>query len=235
VGLGLGHTLSEDLGVLVGLILDLLSLAALESGTVALVLEALGSDQALDLGSLGVRRLALTLRLDLSSDNVLADIVILGEAEELADLGGALGSETLGVDDVGETGDLALTLLDNGKSKDGEIHADDAATDGLSLALTGAAGAVAGVAVGEEEADTGRVHDTLLHGETLLVVASGDAEDVALELIANGIAGNLSTHALLHEDTELALILNLDELLAAIGRVGDVQLHLASWRWCKFT
>lgn len=33
-----------------------------------------------------------------------------------------------------------------------------------------------------------------------------------------------STYALLHEDTELALILNLDELLAAIGRVADVQL-----------
>jgi hypothetical protein len=32
------------------------------------------------------------------------------------------------------------------------------------------------------------------------------------------------TYALLHEDSELALILNVDELLAAIGRVGDVQL-----------
>lgn len=40
----------------------------------ALVLETLGSDQALDLGSLGVRGLALTLGLDLSSDNVLADL-----------------------------------------------------------------------------------------------------------------------------------------------------------------
>ena len=33
-----------------------------------------------------------------------------------------------------------------------------------------------------------------------------------------------STYALLHEDTELALIFDIDELLAAIGRVGDVQL-----------
>ena len=47
-------------------------------------------------------------------------------------------------------------------------------TDGLALALTSAAGAVAGVAVGEEQAHTGRVHDTLLHGEALLVVAAGD-------------------------------------------------------------
>ena len=57
------------------LVLDLLSLAALESGTVALVLETLGSHQSLNLGGLGVRRLALTLGLDLSSDNVLADLV----------------------------------------------------------------------------------------------------------------------------------------------------------------
>lgn len=40
----------------------------------ALVLEALGSDQTLDLGSLGVGGLALTLGLDLSSDDVLADL-----------------------------------------------------------------------------------------------------------------------------------------------------------------
>ena len=56
------------------LILDLLGLAPLECGTVALVLQTLGSDQALDLGGRGVGGLALTLGLDLSSDNVLADL-----------------------------------------------------------------------------------------------------------------------------------------------------------------
>jgi hypothetical protein len=74
LGLGLGHTLGEDLSVLVGLVLDLLGLATLESGAVALVLETLGGDQALDTGSLGVRLLALTLGLDLATDNVLADL-----------------------------------------------------------------------------------------------------------------------------------------------------------------
>ena len=34
-----------------------------------------------------------------------------------------------------------------------------------------------------------------------------------------------STYALLHEDIELALVLDIEELLAAIGRVGDVQLR----------
>ena len=40
----------------------------------ALVLQALGSDESLDLGSLGVRLLALGLGLDLTSDDVLADL-----------------------------------------------------------------------------------------------------------------------------------------------------------------
>lgn len=121
-------------------------------------------------------------------------IVFLGEAEELADLGGTLGAETLGVDDVGETGELLLALLDNGQSEDGEVHGDNAAADGLTLALTGAAGTVAGVTVRKQEADTGRVHDTLLHGETLLVVASSDPEDVSLPLVTEGVGGDLSAH-----------------------------------------
>lgn len=37
---------------------------------------------------------------------------------------------------------------------------------------------------------------------------------------------DFGAHALLHEGTELALIVNLDNLLRPIGRVGDVELHL---------
>jgi len=43
---------------------------------VTLVLEALGSDQALDAGSLGVGLLALTLGLDLTTDDELADLFL---------------------------------------------------------------------------------------------------------------------------------------------------------------
>lgn len=124
----------------------------------------------------------------------LTYIVLLGEAKELADLGGALGSKALGVDNVGQTGDVLLALLDNRQSKDGQVHADNATADRLALALAGAAGAVAGVAVGEEEADTGRVHNTLLHRETLLVVTAGNAEDVALPLVAEGLSRDLLAH-----------------------------------------
>lgn len=59
------------------LLLDLLGLAALESETVSLVLEALGSDEALDAGSLGVDLLALTLGLDLAANDVLADLFVV--------------------------------------------------------------------------------------------------------------------------------------------------------------
>lgn len=46
----------------------------------------------------------------------------------------------------------------------------------------------------------------------------------AVSILREYIGGKGSTYALLHEDTELALIFDIDELLAAIGRVGDVQL-----------
>jgi hypothetical protein len=70
------HFIGKERGETYGLILDLLGLATLECDPVTLVLETLGSNQTLDLGSLGVRLLALTLRLNLSSDNVLADLLL---------------------------------------------------------------------------------------------------------------------------------------------------------------
>lgn len=90
--LGIGDALVEDLGVLVlfvcvsftsdvsryrltyGSVLGSLCAAALECDAVALVLEALGSDQALDLGSLGVGLCALLLGLDLAADDELANL-----------------------------------------------------------------------------------------------------------------------------------------------------------------
>jgi len=56
------------------------------------------------------------------------------------------------------------------------------------------------VALAEEELDTLGSEDTLLHGETLLVVATGDLEDVALELLADAVTSNLVGDALVHED-----------------------------------
>ena len=56
------------------LILNLLSLAALERDAMSLVLETLGGDQTLDARGLGVGLLALALGLDLTANDVLAHL-----------------------------------------------------------------------------------------------------------------------------------------------------------------
>lgn len=60
-----------------GSILGSLRAAALECDPVALVLKTLGSNQTLDLGSLGVGLCALLLGLNLAADNELADLKIM--------------------------------------------------------------------------------------------------------------------------------------------------------------
>jgi hypothetical protein len=57
-----------------GSILGSFRAAALECDPVALVLQTLGSDQALDLGCLGVGLRALLLGGNLTADNELADL-----------------------------------------------------------------------------------------------------------------------------------------------------------------
>jgi len=99
-----------------------LSAAALDGNAAALVLQALGSDQTLDLGSLGV---LLAILGDGAADDELADIVLLVKAEEAADLGGTLGAEALGDDGVGQAGEVVLTLLDDGQSENGKVQTGD--------------------------------------------------------------------------------------------------------------
>jgi hypothetical protein len=130
-----------------------LSATALDGNALALALEALGSNQTLDLGGLGVVLLALLG--DGTADDELADVVLLVETEEATDLGGTLGAETLGDNGVGETRELTLALLDDAQGENGKVQTGDGTADGLALALTSAAGTVAAVAVGEEQTGTG--------------------------------------------------------------------------------
>lgn len=70
------------------------------------------------------------------------------------------------------------------------------------------------------------MHDALLHGKALLVIATCDAEYIACELVTKRVARDFSAHASVHEDTEFALIVDFDKLLGTIGRKGDVEFHL---------
>lgn len=81
----------------------------------------------------------------------------------------------------------------------------------------------------QQQTDPRGVHDALFHGEALLVVAAGDFEDVAFELGTDPVARDLLAHAFVHEAAEFAVVFDLDELLGAIGRVGDVELHPDGW------
>jgi len=77
------------------------------------------------------------------------------------------------------------------------------------------------VAISKEETDSGWMHDSLLHWETLLVVAAGDLEDITFEFVSDTVARNLCAHSLIHEYSQFSLIFDLDQLLAAVGREGD--------------
>ena len=78
----------------------------------------------------------------------------------------------------------------------------------------------------EQQPNASGMHNALLHRKTLLIVASSDLENVAFEFRAHGVALHFLTHAAFHEDTEFALIVDFDNLLRAVRRVGDVELHL---------
>ena len=146
----------------------------------ALALQIGGGDQTLDLGGLEV---LLAVALDLTTDDELADVISLGQTEQLTDVGGTLGSQTAGFLLVSETGDVTLTLSQDGQAADGDVGADDAASDGLTLAGTVATLTEGLHAFLEQQTNTSVGHDTLHHGETLLVVTTGDAEEIALFVI----------------------------------------------------
>jgi len=224
--LPLRETLGEASLILCLLGLLVVDASVLEGAEVAAALEPDGGYEALDFGGLGIwLRSFFLLAGDLSSDDKLAYIVLLLEVEESADLGRTLGAETFGEDGVGEAGDLLLALLDDDEGEYRNVGADDAPTDGLALALARAAGAVARVAVGEQESHTVREKDALLHWETLFIVSTCDAENVALEFVADRIAGHFLCDPLVVEDTVSALIVNVNELLLARGGVCDVEFH----------
>jgi hypothetical protein len=75
---------------------------------------------------------------------------------------------------------ISTDLLQDDHVQYGQIGTDDATADRLSLALTDSAGSVAAQAITQQQADASVGKNTLLHGEALLVVTAGDAENLRL-------------------------------------------------------
>eukprot|EP01084_Bolivina_argentea_P195445 335279_1 len=147
-------------GVLLGLLVRLL-LGGLE-GTLAL--QASGGDQPLDVGALG-HGLALLAGEGALNDK-LAHVVLLGQAEQLADVGGTLGPQAAGAGGllVGQARDVVGALLGNHQVQDGQVGAHDAPTHRLALALTLGTGAVVGGTLGHQQTHTVVHQHTLGHG-----------------------------------------------------------------------
>ena len=123
--------------------------------------------------------------------------------KDIPDLRSTLGTETAGNSAVGQAGNLSLALLDDGHGEDGQVSVDDASADGLSLLLSSTALTVAGVSLAEQKTNTAGGENSLLHGESLLVVASGDAENITLPFVTQGGGIDLHAHALFIERTNL--------------------------------
>jgi hypothetical protein len=190
---------------------------------VTATLEADRSNKSLDFGGLGVRLGILLLGArNLSPDHILPHIILLRQVVQLPDLGRPLWAKPLGKWVVGEAWDIVVALLDDDQGKDSNIGPNDAATDGFALALTLAAGPVAGVAVGEKEFDAIGEENTLFHGETLLVISAGDTEDIAFPLIAYGVGRNLLCDFLIIEDAVSLFVVEIKEFLSPSSGVGDV-------------
>eukprot|EP00117_Sycon_ciliatum_P022092 scpid97301/ scgid19155/ len=82
------------------------------------------------------------------------------------------------------------------------------------------------MALGQQQTNTSIGQDTLLHWESLLVIASGDAEAVSLPIISKRITRDLSGDTLVKESLQLSLIVNFNQFLASRCGKSDVELHL---------
>jgi len=222
----LGHPFLKE-SVKLGLLLLLtVQSAALEGVQVTTALETNGCDEPLDFRCLSIGLCVLLLgTLHLPPNNVLPNIILLGQIEELPDLRSPLRPQPFRQHIIRQPRNIRLALLHNHQRQHGNIGPNDATPDRLALTLTSATGTVAGVAVGEEEFDTGREENALFHGETLLVIAACNPEDVTFPFVTQSVARDLLGYFLFVEDSVSLLIINVDEFLCPSCGVRDVDLH----------
>lgn len=131
-----------------------LDTALLDCQTMPLALQHNRSDQTLDLGCLGTGLLAILLR-EWALDDELADIILLGQVVQLADVAGALRSQATGNSGVGQSGNVLLALLDDDQGQGRQVLVNDATANRLTLALSGTTWAIARVALLQQQTDTG--------------------------------------------------------------------------------
>lgn len=111
------------LGSVFSLLLEAFNLASLGEN---LSSESLLSNESLDLGRLEE---GLVTLLDFTSNNVLSNVVLLSKSEDLSDGGSSLGSKSSGLNVVGNSIDVLLSLLDDSEGDNSKVGAADATSD----------------------------------------------------------------------------------------------------------
>lgn len=191
--------------------LDSVDLVSLEGHLSA---DSLLSNHSLDMGGLPVGLVRFLS--DLSVDDVFAGVIeLFVKSESGTDSVGSLSSESVGSVGIVASSDVLVSLLDDSEGDDGKIGSGNASTDGLSLTLTSSTGSVGSSLLSEEDARSSVDEDTLLHGESLLVISSSDSEDVALVVVTEVLSVNFVTHSLVEEGTDEFLLINFNFLVSS--------------------
>lgn len=180
------------------------------------------SYQSLDLRSLDD---GLALSLEDSRNDSLSDIIGLFKVEKLSDVGSSLRSKTLGDGDISQTFNLTGSLSEDDQVKDGKIGSDDATSNRLSLSLTNLSGSVARLTLLQEQSNSVVGDDTLLHGETLEIVTSGDSEKVTSPFLTKTLTLNFLSDSLVVEVSKDGFIINFEVLLGTSTGECNVELH----------
>ena len=108
-----------------------------------------------------------------------------------------------------------FSFLDNGEGEDAKVGVDNATANRFPLSFAVTSWAVTGVTFGEEQPHSGVGQHSLFHRESLFVVATGNAEDIAGPFLTQAVGGNLRPHPLLIEGPQFEVIGNLKKLLRA--------------------
>jgi hypothetical protein len=178
--------------------------------------------KTLDLGSLTTLN---TLLVGIfTSNNIVANIIILGKVEKLADVVCPLGTKTTRYGVIGKSRKCSLSHLGNNKVENSNVLSYNTTAYRLALALTSTALTVTLVPLPHEKTNTGIGKNTLTHGESLLVVSSRDTENVSCILLSKGTSINLLRHSLLVKILKLRLIINFYDLLKASSGGGNIDL-----------
>jgi len=168
------------------------------------------------------------LLLNLSHDDVLSNIILLSKSERLSNVANSLWSESSWSLRISESWNLTLTFNQNFEEDSSKIWSTNATSNWLSLSLTSSSWSVKSGSLSHQNSDSTVDKNTLLHGESLFIISTGDSQSVTLELWSQNDSVNIGTHSSVTEVTVDLVIINFLLNLLPSCWVSNIILHLYS-------